>query len=553
MVSDLGTQAPEGIVTHDIIKKPESIKACPRSGWAGTLQQRQSPANVRILGLAGFQGLDMFTLPPSAAAEPTAPASRTRLSLRCRIIAGFSICFCLSLSITLLSLYVLLQLQTKQHFLEVADTFMLELQQARRFEKNFFLYGTNLADALAHVHTAQQLMRVNAAQLAEVVGLAQVEGLQQEIQQYAQLLEALLATTAASGETASGRGPLEADLRRHGAAVLTQGLHLVHQERQAVAHMLALAKRVPLYFLAFLFVVMAFLAHKLSRQILGPLSRLKQFTQRIAQGETAPVPPTHGYQDELHDLTQALRTMVAELQRRQEIMTQSEKLRALGTLTAGIAHELNNPINNITLTAYGLRDEGASCHQAERTAMVQEIIDEADRLRGIVSHLLDYARESEVILEPVDLTQLLQETLLLVSKQVKLAGAQLELDLPPHLPVVQGDRRQLRQALLNLILNALDAIPPQGRIHIAAHPEGAEAVAITITDNGLGIPAAILPSIFDPFFTTKPPGQGTGLGLAVSQGIITRHGGTIRVASKEGQGSTFTVILPVKKGTLVKN
>lgn len=490
--------------------------------------------------------------PHPPAAEQIGQPGQTRLSLRFRITAGFLICFLMALSITLLSLYVLLQLQTKLHFLEVADTFMLELQQARRFEKNFFLYGTNLPDALAHVHTAQQLIRVNAAQLAEVVGVSQVEGLQQEILQYAQLLEVLLGTAADPARTASDRPQVEAALRRHGAAVLGQGLQLVQQERQAVAQMLNLAKQVPLYFLVLLFVVMAFLAHKLSRQILGPLSRLKRFTQQISQGETAPVPPAHGYQDELYDLTQALQTMLTELQHRQEILTQSEKLRALGTLTAGIAHELNNPINNITLTAYSLRDDAESLSQTERMTMVQEIIAEADRLRGIVSHLLDYARESEVSLEPVDLPQLLQETLLLVGKQLKLAGAQLAVDLPSGLPPVRGDRRQLRQVFLNILLNALDAIPSQGHIHMAVRLESPETLAVSIQDNGPGIPAAIFPSIFDPFFTTKPPGQGTGLGLAVSQGIIARHGGAIRVASAPRQGATFTVVLPIDPASLAK-
>jgi len=476
---------------------------------------------------------------------PSPPgAAPPRLSLRVRIIAGFLVCFLLALSITLLSFYVLLHLQTKLHFLEVADTFVLELQQARRFEKNYFLYGTNLADALAHIHTAEQLLRVNAGQLAEVVGIAQVEGLQQELTQYAQNLEAFRRQDQWPGGTGS-RAEGEAALRRHGSAVLNQGLHLVHQERQAVGRMFRLAKQVPMVFLAILFLIMAFLAHKLSRQIIGPLSRLKKFTQRVAQGDFTPLQPVVVYQDELSDLTLALNRMIEELHHRQEILMQSQKLRALGTLTAGIAHELNNPINNITLTAYSLRDEGPRLTDQDRLEMLQEVINEADRLRGIVNNLLDYARESEFTREPLDLGQLVEETLLLVKKQLKLAGARLTLDLEPQLPAIRGDRRQLRQVLLNIILNALDALPHHGHIQIAVRREAPETLAVTIQDDGPGISPEILPYIFDPFFTTKPPGQGTGLGLAVSQGIINRHGGEIRVASSPGQGAVFTVVLPV--------
>jgi len=485
--------------------------------------------------------------PPEPGLPTAAPAARPRLSLWFRITSGFLICFLLALGITLLSYYVLLHLQTKLHFLEVADTLVLELQQARRFEKNFFLYGTNLSDALAHVHTAQQLLRVNAGQLAEVVGAGQVQDLQQELGRYAQRLEAC----GAGGQTGGGeqrpRAEVEADLRRSGAAVLAQGLNLVQQERQAVARMLTLAKQVPIYYLGFLFVVMAFLAHKLSRQILGPLARLKRFTRRIAQGDFTPLTPVHVYQDELYDLTQAMNLMLAELQRRQDILMQTQKLRALGTLTAGIAHELNNPINNITLTAYTLRDDGQALSEADKAEMLQEIINESDRLRGIVSNLLDYARESEIAMEPLDLGSLLRETLLLVKKQIKLAGVRLELDLPPTLPQVYGDRRQLRQVILNILINALDAVAREGEIRVAVFPENADTIALAITDNGPGIPPAILPYIFDPFFTTKPPGHGTGLGLAVSQGIIARHGGSIRVASEPGQGTTFTVLLPVDR------
>lgn len=485
-----------------------------------------------------------------AVAGTAAPAAvRPRLSLRFRLTSGFLICFLSALSITLISLSLILTLQTKLHFLEVADTFLLELQQARRFEKNYFLYGTNLNDALAHVHTAQQLLRVNADRLTDVVGAAQVRGLQQEVQHYAQLLEASVGPVPVQPEGGQlSRQAGEAELRRHGANLLSLSLQLVQQERRSVAKMLALARQVPISFLVFLFVVMAFLTHKLSRQILGPLSRLKQFTQRIARGDYTPLTPALVYQDEFYDLTQAMNFMLAELQRRQEILMQTQKLRALGTLTAGIAHELNNPINNITLTAYGLRDNDPSLSAADKAAMLQEVIDESDRLRGIVSNLLDYARESEVLREPLDMGQLLQETLLLVGKQIKLAGVHLHLDMPPTLPQVQGDRRQLRQVLLNILVNALDAIPSPGHIHITVRQESPGIVAVAIQDDGPGIPPTILPYIFDPFFTTKPAGRGTGLGLAVSQGIVARHGGRIRVASEPGQGATFTVLLPVDLG-----
>lgn len=476
----------------------------------------------------------------------TVTDERRRISLRFRIASGFLICFFMALSITLLSLYVLIQLQTKLHFLEVADNCMLELQQARRFEKNFFLYGTNLDDALDHVKTALKFLQINAVQLEEVVGPKNLANILHQVRNYEIQLKKLQDSTHSGFKTdQEQRTTLEPDLRKYGAEMLSLGLNVVQQERQSVYRMLALAKQVPIYFLLCLFVVMAFLAHKLSRQILGPLSRLMKFTRRIAKGEFTPIEPPRFYRDEFNDLMEAMNFMLAELHHRQEILMQSHKLRAIGTLTAGIAHELNNPINNITLTAYTLRDDYQSLSDAEKKEMIQELINQAGRSQGIISNLLDFSRESEASMEPLDLMQLIEETMLLAGNQIKLAGARLNFTFSPDVPRLYGDRQQLSQVLLNILINALDVVPENGHIQITITQEAPDFVAVKIRDDGPGIPENILPHIFDPFFTTKPPGKGTGLGLAVSQGIISRHGGQILVESEPGKGTTFTVVLPV--------
>ena len=163
---------------------------------------------------------------------------------------------------------------------------MLELQQARRFEKNFFLYGTNLNDALEHVKVASEILQLNSVQLTEVVGQKKLTDILYQIKNYENLLQKLQDSTLPDANTGrEERNILEAELRKFGAEMLSLGLSILQQERQSVYRMLVLAKQVPIYFLIILFVVMAFLAHKLSRQILGPLSRLMKHTQRIARGE----------------------------------------------------------------------------------------------------------------------------------------------------------------------------------------------------------------------------------------------------------------------------
>jgi len=234
------------------------------------------------------------------------------------------------------------------------------------------------------------------------------------------------------------------------------------------------------------------------------------------------------------------------LESREAVLIQSHKMRAIGTLTAGVAHELNNPLNNITITAHMLLEDYDRLSDEERKEMVRDVVNEAGRSKGIISDLLDFARESGSQLESLDLLEILRETINLVSNQIRLSGIKMELQSRGYLPCIHGDRQQLMQAFLNLILNAVDASSKGGKIQVLVVPSDEPGyVAVKVIDFGSGIPEHILDSIFDPFFTTKTGVKGTGLGLSVSQGIVGKHGGRILVSSEQGKGSTFTVTLPV--------
>jgi signal transduction histidine kinase len=238
--------------------------------------------------------------------------------------------------------------------------------------------------------------------------------------------------------------------------------------------------------------------------------------------------------------------MIQDLENREAVLIQSHKMRAVGTLTAGVAHELNNPLNNITLTADMLLEDYETLSDEERKEMIGDVVNEAGRSKKIIRNLLDFARESGSQLEPLDLVHLLKETINLASNQIKLLGIKIEFQTADNLPRVHGDSQQLEQVFLNLILNAIDASPKGSKIQVIIVPaDDPRYLAVKIIDCGSGIPRYILGSIFDPFFTTKGKGKGTGLGLSVSQGIVGKHGGRIRVSSREGAGSTFTVTLPV--------
>jgi signal transduction histidine kinase len=225
------------------------------------------------------------------------------------------------------------------------------------------------------------------------------------------------------------------------------------------------------------------------------------------------------------------------------MLVETHKLSAMGTLTAGVAHELNNPINNISLTTQMLLEDFGDLSEEERLDMIDDLLNEIGKTKRIVHNLLDFTRESENKMEPLALGDVVKKTLALVGNHISIAGIQTDLQIMPNLPQVHGDRQQLEQMVLNLILNAVDVTPKGGRIQILVIPDDEpSSIAIKVTDYGPGIPDQILESIFDPFFTTKP--KGVGLGLFICQGISVRHGGHISVETKVGVGSSFLAHMP---------
>jgi PAS domain S-box-containing protein len=242
------------------------------------------------------------------------------------------------------------------------------------------------------------------------------------------------------------------------------------------------------------------------------------------------------------DLTESKR-IEAELDRQFALLHQNEKLSALGSLLAGVAHELNNPLSLVVGYA-GLLEEMAPDDATKERAVKVRIA--ADRCARIVRTFLAMARNKPRAPGPVVLNEVVEAALDMVAYGLRTADVEVERKLAPDLPPVQGDADQLHQVLANLLVNAqqaLQTVPAPRRLRVTTGSDR-EGVWLAVTDNGPGIPAGIVNRIFDPFFTTKPQGVGTGVGLSVSHGIIAAHGGQILVESEPGAGSTFTVRLP---------
>ena len=472
---------------------------------------------------------------------------RPGFTIRTRLTLGFLLFFLLSTGMTVTAWVTLNRLEKKLKFLEIADHYTTEIQQARRFEKNYFLYGTNLQDVQEHVQNASMLLTSGKVELESVIGEETFLRVEEHLAKYMQRLEKLQTVDRDRTPGTIPEHPnSEAELRQHGAAMVSQALELAETERKSVALMLKLFKRLPLVFSAILLPLIIYTASFLARQMLGPLSRMLTVTERIAQGDFTPIPPARRFRDEFTNLALALNHMMEELQGHHDMLVKSHKLRAVGTLTAGIAHELNNPINNITLTAAMLEEDYKTLDDEERLDMIRDLTTQAERATRIVRNLLDFARESEMESELLDVGKLVDETLQLTANEIKLNKAKVECHVSPNLPPIHGDKQHLSQVFLNLILNALDAMPAGGTLEVRVGKSSETGyIAVDVKDNGAGIPDHIVTSIFDPFFTTKHRGKGTGLGLSVSLGIVKKHGGDIRVESQVGSGTTFTVLLPI--------
>ena len=251
----------------------------------------------------------------------------------------------------------------------------------------------------------------------------------------------------------------------------------------------------------------------------------------------------------IRDLRQ-IRRLEQQMAHQAHILHQ-DKMMSLGRLAASVAHEINNPLsgvlNYIRLMRRVLGGENPGVKETEKFKSYLATVDkEVERCSRIVSNLLTFARKSDVDFIPVDIRRLIEQCLVLSGHRLQLSNIQAQVEVREPLPVIQGDANQLQQCLINLVFNAMDAMPDGGILKITAYcGKDRREVIITITDTGCGIAPEHMAHIFDPFFTTKQEGQGTGLGLSTTYGIIEKHKGTIDAQSRPGHGATFTIRLPV--------
>jgi two-component system NtrC family sensor kinase len=301
------------------------------------------------------------------------------------------------------------------------------------------------------------------------------------------------------------------------------------------------------------------LGYTLANKIMRPMQRLIKASAQVSQGDLSPeVGPVS--KDEIGILQKTFQEMLLSLQerdRRQRVesetkLLQTERQASIGRLAAGVAHEINNPLTGVLSFTHMLlrrKDLGDDIRSDLRT-----IVQATERVRKIVRGLLDFSHQTKLELEPTDVNGLVRSAIALVENQALIKGVSLDFKPGEGLPTRNLDRSQLQGVLLNIIINALDATKPGDTITVSTGlslstgKNERKGIEIAVADTGCGIPPENLDKLFDPFFSTKEVGQGTGLGLSVSLGIVERHGGTIRVQSEVDRGSTFTIWLSAENG-----
>ena len=299
------------------------------------------------------------------------------------------------------------------------------------------------------------------------------------------------------------------------------------------------------------------LGYVLESMILRPINRLIRASTQVAHGNFSPEIGAVS-KSEIGVLQETFKSMLASLQERDrriraenEIkLLQSEKQASIGRLAAGVAHEINNPLTGVLTFTHMLiqRKDIADDIRSDLKAIAQQ----TERVRSIIKNLLGFSRQTEINPEPMDINRVVSTAVLLMKNQALAKGVTLQFKPGEGIPPLTLDANQMQSVMLNLLLNALDATKRGDSIMITTgigtSGNGAtiQGVEIHVKDTGCGIPPEDLDKLFDPFFTTKEVGQGTGLGLAVSYGIVQRHGGNITVQSTVNEGSTFTVWLPIE-------
>jgi signal transduction histidine kinase len=471
------------------------------------------------------------------------------MKIRDKLLFAFGVYIVLAVVLGFFAYKELRTISTKLALVETADDITNTILEVRRYEKNFLLYRDRgdfreMKKYLAILKDGIENIRTEI--VGEING-ANYDMMKRTIGAYERLMDVI-------AQNADDKDTVER-MRQTAREIQSFTQNLAKRERADVA----VTIKMSIYLLLFALILIIFLGTivniKLATNIAAPIRQLEQVTKKVARGDFSEGIEVRGMdeiaslaasfnqmEEKLEHALNALEDIIKKLQQKQAQLVEAEKLAAVGKLAAGIAHEINNPLTSV-LTFSNLMLE--QCPEDDpRCAKLRMMARETERARNIVRQLLNFGREIIIKPERIDINRPVKEIIDSLAAQEAFKDITLTLDLADGLPEVYADPAQIGQVVLNMALNAIHAVTPPGAIEIATRAQG-PFVEVLFADTGAGIPQEHLGKIFDPFFTTKDATKGTGLGLAVSYGIIKKHGGDISVLSTVGKGTTFIVRVPV--------
>lgn len=491
------------------------------------------------------------------------------------------------------------ELKKEVRYLETTDTINRKSLQLRRHEKNYFLYSPQKADeesaaVHAYLDDLKDLLAKNpnidkTDKLALRGSIAEYERLFTSIESSARRLTDLFERTKASygksekffslveatflerpSQSAeflekvfllprmhaliTGLRGLDEDiiaLRKTGEDIVATSKDLDKAAREKAETVIRVSQVAILIFIPLFFVVGIGLLFFITTNVVRRLMLLINVVEKTGRGSyphlSLPLSKGNAHDevgvliDKFNDMEDQLALREAELGRKNQELMQARKLAAIGTLASGVAHELNNPLNNIYLSAQVLAKEAGEHCTSEAKEAVNDIVGQTERVKRIVGDLLEFARGREPQFTQVELQGLISGAYQRLGGARNIENIRFSFDVDPRQIVIAADEGQLEQVFNNLFANAVDAMEGRGSLSVSVRKEAGSAI-VRISDTGKGIPPESVDKIYEPFFTTKD--KGTGLGLAIVYNIVKKHGGDITVESEEGKGTTFTITLP---------
>jgi len=498
-------------------------------------------------------------------------------SIRQKTIFAYYVGVAVIASLFIFAFFTCRLIQKKILFGEVISELVETTLEIRRFEKNYFLYEqeSDFHTNIDYTKKAQDILDRTIENYRSLTIYPQLKIMKEDLQRYSELMKQF---ATMKGKNSAEKQLQEETIRETGKRIVTIAENISKTEIEIIKSFL----RNMMINLIFAIILLSLggiaIGHILSRMVVKPLKSLEDKMRHIAAGKLEKV-AIDSKDREIVSLTNAFNKMLTELNLKQKHLVQSAKLASLGTLLSGVAHELNNPLSNISTSCQILIEDFDDIDGEHKKELLLQIDQQTERARNIVRALLEYSRYSEFKKEPLQLNSLLQETIQFIRGE-KYAGVQINLEVPAGITVF-ADKQRIQQVFLNLIKNGIDSISGEGTVFIRAreclHTNTKklcdytkycgtctgdcllekDTIDIEIEDTGSGIPPEVITKIFDPFFTTKDTGKtserglfvgkGSGLGLYIVEEIINEHGGCIAVDSTVGKGTCFLIRLPLKE------